>query len=200
MVGKGTRTRTVAALALALLAVGCGATEEGGGGGPAGVQPAAGAFGGRLQTAAEFTVVVIATGESAGLDFVGIACAPDGTLTSGPVKVAESVAVENGNFTAQSADVAVEGEFTSPTEATGTIRALTPDAEGCGIPADGSWTSTCDMSVAKEQQEEADTGGIVVGGVMGTTEGGTAFATFEVVTEDGDRLAAELLDSGTCPA
>ena len=197
MVAGRTSVWTVALLAGASFVTGCG----GGGNGneTAGVQPAAGAFGGRLQSEASFTVVLAVVEERAdAIDFVGVACAPEGTLAGGPVTVGEAVAIEDGRFAAESGDVAIEGEFSSQNEASGTIRALSSDAEGCGVPSDGRWSSRCDMSVTSEPEEEVDEGGIAVGGVMGTTDQGTAFATFEVTTARGDRLVADLLDSGTC--
>lgn len=185
------------ALLLVLAACGGGDSGSDGSDGGDGIRPAAGGFGGRLQPDATFSVVLmVLEPASPQIDFVGVACAPEGTIASGAITVQEDVQISDGSFSAKSTEVEISGEFVSETKAEGTARALTPDAEGCGIGAEGNWVSDCDLEVTQEEQE--NTGGLVIGGSSGTTDGGTAFSLVEVVTEDDKRLSGELIQSGSC--
>lgn len=192
----------------ALVASACGGgTDEGNGSGePAGdgedvvaIVPAAGGFGGRLQSAAEFSVVLFVLEDQAeAIDAVGLACAPGGTFTSSVVTIGEAVPLAEGSFVAESPDVRIEGAFVSPTRAEGTITALTQNAIDCGIGESATWAADCDMSLERVVPDPTE-GGIVIGGVTVTVESGTAFGMLEIVAENGDRLEGEL-DDAACAA
>jgi hypothetical protein len=69
-----------------------------------------------------------------------------------PFTVAKGVEISGGRFKAESAEVAIEGQFVSPTRAEGTIRALSDDVRRCGVPDEGQWTADCSLSVERWEE------------------------------------------------
>lgn len=182
-------------VSLLVVTVGCGGdSNDDTGGGEAGFTPAQGGFGARLDPGQGYAVVLLVAEPRSGVvDYVGVACAAGGTLST-PVRVEENVELDGSTFNAESEDVAIEGEFVSATEAEGTIRDPSADAQACGLSDGDAWTSSCELTVEAEEVEQEE-GGLVLGDSSGTTDGGTAYAYLEIATSDGRRLTAE---SGSC--
>lgn len=181
---------SLGALACLLALSACGGGDTGDGDDFA---PAQGGFGARLDLNHSYIVVLmVADSDSNVIDYVGIACAPGGSLGT-PVRVEENVELDGRSFTAESDDVAIDGEFVSSTEAEGTIREPSVDAQGCGLSDGDTWSSTCELTV--EAEEDVQEGDLFLGDSSLTTDGGTAYELLEVVTADGRRLTAE---TGSC--
>lgn len=103
-------------------------------------KPAALPEGTRLLPGFTFVLrLVVLPGSSARIDFVDVLCAPVGRVTGAPLRVATGVSLDFGSFGASSADVSISGEFTSETEATGTIKSLSATSKACGVPRSATW-------------------------------------------------------------
>jgi hypothetical protein len=103
-------------------------------------KPAALPDGTRLLPGFTFVLRLVVLPESAGrIDFVDILCAPSGRVAGDPLRVATGVDHDLGTFSVASADVSISGEFTSETEATGSIRAVSSKARDCGVPRSATW-------------------------------------------------------------
>jgi len=178
-----------AAVALSTTTAGCGGGKEAGSTGPRGSTPAAGGFGGQLQPGAKFGVVLIVLhANSDVVDFVLVGCAAGGRLGGLPTTIADAVEIDSGRFSARSADVAIEGRFTSPRKARGTIRALTQDARSCGIPSTSSaWTSKCDLRVKAKPR----------GGMVTSVTTGPEGRSYVDINSETDGFEAE---AGGCEA
>src|SRR3990172_316811 len=97
-----------------------------------------------------FKLLLIVFNDNSGvIDYVELACAPQGTISGFPVTVAKDVKVAGGQFRAEDNDVVIQGQFISSTEVEGTIHALTDDARSCGVPDEGKWTAKCDLVATK---------------------------------------------------
>lgn len=116
-----------------------------------GIRPVAGGFQGNdLDQGGTFKIILIVfKNESDVVDFVQLACAPKGVIAGMPSTVATDIKISGGRFKAESGDVAVEGQFVSPTKAEGTIRGLSDDAGKCGVPGEGQWSAECNLSVER---------------------------------------------------
>jgi hypothetical protein len=151
-----------AALLLVLSGCGGGGGDDGDDNEADGVRPVAGGFGGGLEGGATFLVtLVVLEANSDTIDHVKLTCAPEGTLDLlNSITVGTDVAIDGGSFTAESADVAIDGEFTSPERAEGEIRALTSAAQACGVPESGTWAADCELQVKESDGGfEARSGG-----------------------------------------
>ncbi len=162
-----------------------------------GITPTVGGYGAQLQSGATFTVILFVLGKDTGIvDYVGVSCAPTERLSSGPFSVGQGIRVENSVFRATSADVTIEGRFTSPTTVEGTAIARTANAQGCGIPPQGrAWTSRCDLAAKTEPQESS--GNIVIGDTSSVSDGGRAYAALTVVAQ-GRRIVGNRIAPGAC--
>lgn len=96
--------------------------------------------------------LVVLENDSNVIDFVELLCAPVGLVSGAPVRVATAVPHDLGRFSASSADVVIEGEFTTQTEASGEIKALTARARDCGVPDSARWY----VGLALQAQADGD--------------------------------------------
>jgi hypothetical protein len=80
------------------------------------------------------------------IDFITLACMPEGVIAGLPSTIAADLEIEEGKFSAESDEILIDGRFMSPTTAEGTIRALTEDARDCGVPDEGRWMAECNLS------------------------------------------------------
>jgi len=123
---------------------------------PPSVRPVAGAFQGSTDPRPGSTdpsvslILIVFADDSDVIDYVYIACRPQGVISGLPAKVAKDVEIAAGQFSVEHNDVVIQGRFTSSTAAEGTIRALTADARGCGVPDAGTWTVECNLAATKE--------------------------------------------------
>ena len=94
----------------------------------------------RLAPGYTFVVrLVVLEASSPAIDFVEILCAPGGTVSGSPLRVATKVPHVLGTFSASSPDVRIDGDFRSDTLATGTISGVSQRARECGIPGSARW-------------------------------------------------------------
>jgi hypothetical protein len=93
--------------------------------------------------------LIVLEEESDFVDYIEVFCAPEGRVTGLPLRVATNVRIEHGEFVAASQDIAIEGEFVGSGRAEGTIRALSERSRACGVPDEGKWYATHQLSARR---------------------------------------------------
>lgn len=162
-----------------------------------GIRPLSGGFGGHLQEAATFGVLLVTTDEQPStLDFVAILCAPDQRLEQAVV-LTETVRLQDGKFSIATEQLSVQGEFVSPSLARGTVHTLVPLRAGCGIPEVATWESTCDRRVEKAPEEKHDTGSLVLGSAWASGDQGRSLAWWSLHLS-GYQFMISSPESGSC--
>ncbi|MBF8289753.1 MAG: hypothetical protein HW391_721 [Chloroflexi bacterium] len=87
-----------------------------------------------------FVVRLVILGGRAGvINFIDVLCAPAGIVTDQPMRVATDVHHDVGRFTASSADIEIDGDFSTEWLVAGQIRGVSGRADACGIPRSTAW-------------------------------------------------------------
>lgn len=146
------------------------------------MQPDAGFFQTDLVGDATFSIILVVGKDNAKkIDIVDLACTPTGIYElSNVFTIAQNVKIRDGKFNVRHEQVVVKGRFTEPTVAEGTIKARPKftDAQSCGIPKKGPWTSECSLGVERTPPpEDSDGAGLTT--AIGTGEEGTTIASYK---------------------
>lgn len=100
----------------------------------------------RLLPGYSFVIRLVILESAGAIDFIDLLCAPSGTVTGTPLRVATDVPAFVGRFEAESADVRIDGDFIEAAVAAGQIAAVSQRARDCGVPATANWMAGLAMS------------------------------------------------------